>query len=67
MSTEPTVSAEIRIDVRCKLDDETPIPDGFCVAVGDPDEDGYIEYTLSGPINTTQLQQIYNILKPEAT
>lgn len=60
-------SAEIRIDVRCLLDDETKIPGDFAFAIGEPDEDGYVEYALSGPINMTQLEEIYKILGEEAT
>lgn len=61
--------AYIKIDVRCKMTDDTKIPSGYCMSVGEPDKNGLIEYTLSGYISRDQLQQIYAILtkpKPDA-
>ena len=64
MQTDSIKSASIRVDVRCKLTDDTEIPSsGYCVSVGEPDENGYVEYALSGRINSDQLRQIYAILK----
>lgn len=56
-------NAYIKIDVRCKLADDTKIPSGYCMAIGEPDKNGLIEYALSGNISRDQLQQIYAILK----
>ena len=55
--------AYIKIDVRCKMTDDTKIPSGYCMSVGEPDKNGLIEYALSGYISRDQLQQIYAILK----
>ena len=63
METDSIKSASIRVDVRCKLTDDTEIPSGYCVSVGEPDENGYVEYALSGRINADQLRQLYAILK----
>ena len=55
--------AYIKIDVRCKLADDTKIPSGYCMSIGEPDKNGLVEYALSGYISRDQLQQIYAILK----
>lgn len=66
MTKEQTVksfNAYIKIDVRCEMADDTKIPPGYCMSVGEPDKNGLIEYALSGYISRDQLQQIYAILR----
>lgn len=67
MKRRPTVlSAEIRIQVKCRLCDKSHIPTHLCMAVGEPDEDGIIEYGVSGYISQQQLRKIYRILAKPA-
>ena len=63
MKRKPTViSAEIRIQVKCRLDDKSHIPTHMCIAVCAPDENNIIEYGVSGYITQQQLRKIYKIL-----
>ena len=57
------ISAEIHIQVKCKLHDKSHIPTHMCIAVGEPDENNIIEYGVSGYITQQQLRKIYKILK----
>ena len=65
MSFKSIASAEVLIRVRYKLNDDTEVPAGFQIALGDPGDDDHISYALTTPVSKDQLQQIYNILQKE--
>lgn len=57
------LSAEVRIYVKCSIEDDTVLPGDFCLALSDPDEDDILTYTVSGFVTKEQLKQIYKILE----
>ena len=62
MPKKTLISAELRLDVKCLLSDKLPIPTALCMAVGEPDEAGIIDYTVSAFVSKQQLRRIYKIL-----
>lgn len=62
MPKKTLISAELRLDVKCLLSDKLPIPTALCMAIGEPDEAGIIDYTVSAFLSRQQLREIYKIL-----
>ena len=54
--------AYIRIDVSCSPDDKTPIPGNMTVSIGEPDSEGYLQYSAGCFINQKQLEKIYKTI-----
>ena len=67
MSFKSIVSAEVLIRIRYKRNDDTEIPAGFQITLGALGDDDHTSYALTTPVSKDQLQQIYNVLQPEAT
>ena len=59
--------AEVKIQVRCTMDEQTSIPTNLCFSCGEPDEKNCIEYSVSGFVKKDQLQRIFLILKERGT
>lgn len=57
------LSAEVRIYVKCSIEDDTVLPGDFCISLSDPGEDDILTYAVSGPVTKEQLKQIYKILE----
>lgn len=56
------IQAELRLDVKCTLDDKIAIPNYITFSCGEPDENNIIEYAASSFVNEKQLEEIYDIL-----